>query len=125
MSEGDRAIAGLVVGVIFAVLIALFWIALPKCEDTLLESHPTWTASDRQLVCDGRIRVGMVRSQVRLAWGAPNATQTRLSEAGVSEVWIYRRVGATSKASDWLATSYVYFEDGVVSTIIKGGLSGN
>lgn len=56
----------------------------------------------------GRVAVGMSKQQVELAWGRPMSTNSRTGSRGTSDQWVYRRSNAS--------TSYVYFEDGVVTS---------
>lgn len=60
------------------------------------------------LVRMGRLQVGMTEEQVRRSWGLPTDINTTVSRYGTHEQWVYRR------RSD---TSYVYFEDGILTTI--------
>jgi len=110
MSEFDRAIAGLIVGAIFIVLIALFWAGVPTCEATLHELHPTWTTSVRECICDHRIQIGMTSNMVRIAWGEPSSIHRKIDATGVTKMWVYR--SSTS-------ITYVYFDGDLVTTIIQ------
>lgn len=57
------------------------------------------------LIRKRQIRIGMNREQVVLAWGRPSDINTTTFSRGTHEQWVYSM------------KSYVYFEDGVVTTI--------
>jgi hypothetical protein len=64
-----------------------------------------WSPEDCRLILKGEIQVGMLTSEVRAAWGKPNHVNTSMYASGTREQWVY---------SD---TSYVYFEDGVMTSL--------
>lgn len=57
----------------------------------------------------GKIRIGMTPEQVTTAWGKPDDINRTVSKYGNREQWVYRRANHGAQ--------YVYFEDGVVTSI--------
>lgn len=53
-----------------------------------------YPADVKEVIRKGEVRVGFTPAQVRLALGEPDRVLTRTSEAGVSDVWIYRDKGS-------------------------------
>ena len=58
-----------------------------KKNQAAFSSYPAEVRSDIER---GQVRVGFTPEQTRLALGDPDRVLTRTSDAGVSEVWIYR-----------------------------------
>lgn len=58
-----------------------------KKNQAAFNSYPTEVRTDIE---HGQVRVGFTPEQARLALGAPDRVLTRTSDAGISEVWIYR-----------------------------------
>lgn len=54
------------------------------------ETFDAYPADVRAAISEGQAKVGFTAEQVRLALGGPDRVVTRTSEAGQSEVWIYR-----------------------------------
>lgn len=57
----------------------------------------------------GKVALGMNMVEVILAWGQPHDANSRVSRLGRSEQWVYRRGRFDAQ--------YVYFENGVVTSI--------
>jgi len=62
-------------------------------------------ASTANLILQGKIRIGMTKSMCRDSWGNPSDINTTKGSFGVHEQWVYG------------LGSYVYFENGVITTI--------
>jgi hypothetical protein len=67
--------------------------------------HFPWAEDVWKLIREGKIRIGMTRSQVRFSWGDPEDINTTTTANEVKEQWVYG------------AGNYVYFEDGILSAI--------
>lgn len=63
-----------------------------------------WSESDIALIEAKKIRIGMTPEMVRMAWGNPRSVNETINAMGKHEQWVYR-------------SSYVYFDDGVVTSI--------
>lgn len=61
------------------------------------------------LVCSGKIAVGMPTTFVELAWGKPDAVHRTTTQFGTDEQWVYRR--------NPFKEDYVYFTAGLVTLI--------
>lgn len=57
----------------------------------------------------GKIYIGMTPTQVINTWGKPNKINETVSQYGNREQWVYRRADHRAQ--------YVYFEDGLVTSI--------
>ena len=55
--------------------------------------YNSYPADVRSAIERGEVRVGFTAEQVKLALGAPDRVLTRKSDAGDSEVWVYRDKG--------------------------------
>lgn len=69
------------------------------------KKHPTWTTEMCEAIGKGKIGLGMTEEQVRAAWGNPRDINRTTTRYGSREQWVYNM------------SSYVYFDDGVVTTI--------
>jgi hypothetical protein len=67
----------------------------------------SWPKEDCLTVAGGRIRIGMNKDMVIASWGRPHDINRTTYSFGVHEQWVYGEYGS----------SYVYFEDGKVTTI--------
>lgn len=63
-------------------------------------------ARTSHLIATGRVGEGMTASQVQSAWGNPRTVNRTITGGVVTEQWVYRHGGET--------TRYVYLRDGVV-----------
>ncbi|MDD2541935.1 MAG: zinc ribbon domain-containing protein [Desulfuromonadaceae bacterium] len=70
--------------------------------------HPEWDSNDCNAIARGHIGIGMTSAQVAAAWGRPYHINKTHNSYGSSEQWVM---------SDGLPSSYVYFENGVCTTI--------
>ena len=59
-----------------------------------------WAAIDK-----GTVFIGMTSAQAQESWGEPDDINRTISRAGVREQWVYGM------------GSYLYFEDGILTTI--------
>jgi len=57
------------------------------------------------LICINQVRIGMTKAQCRLSWGDPEDINKTSGNWGTSEQWVYS------------ASSYLYFKNGILSTI--------
>jgi len=76
--------------------------------ETVKKQHPTWNNSDCNGIGEKKIRIGMTSEQVRAAWGKPHKINTTVGSYGTHEQWVM---------SDSIDSSYVYFEDGILTSI--------
>ena len=60
--------------------------------------HPDCSETDRQLIKEGKIRLGMTTEQVYASWGKPHDINELILENITSEQWVYYR-------------QYLYFEN--------------
>ncbi len=74
---------------------------------SVIRRHGEWSDTDLALVACRRIRLGFTGDQVIASWGRPNTINRTTYSFGVHEQWVYGEYGG----------SYVYFEDGKVTTI--------
>ena len=63
-----------------------------------------WPEDMAELVIARQVAIGMTPAMVTASWGEPENVNTTITAAGQREQWVY-------------VSSYVYFEDGVVSAI--------
>ncbi len=68
----------------------------------LVEKYGSLTG---KTIIDSKISIGMTKEMVIDSWGKPSDINTTITEYGVHEQWVYG------------SGSYVYFEDGIVTTI--------
>lgn len=90
---------------------------LPKRENTFdvlstafllnspYEEHSDWSRDVWDLIRERRIQIGWNKQMCLLSWGRPSKINQTMSNWGTHEQWVYR---------DYV---YVYFEDGILSTI--------
>lgn len=69
--------------------------------------HPDWSPDDCNTIAKGQINIGMTTSQVAAAWGRPYRINRTTGSYGEHEQWVMHEMG----------NSYVYFEDGICTTI--------
>jgi hypothetical protein len=81
--------------------------SLTKAGQKIHAKYPEWDTEVCNKVGKGNISIGMTTAQVKAAWGNPYRVNTTTTANGVSEQWVMRESGS----------SYVYFEDGRVTTI--------
>ena len=62
-------------------------------------------ASNANLILQGKIRIGMTKNMCLDSWGSPSDINKTIGSFGVHEQWVYG------------LGSYVYFENGVITTI--------
>lgn len=67
----------------------------------------SWDKEIIQLVKNEKLKIGMTDEQVKFSWGKPDDINTTISVYGTSEQWVYND------------QSYLYFEDGILTTIQK------
>lgn len=66
--------------------------------------HPDWSASDVAAVACHYVEVGMTEEQLIASWGRPTHINRSVYSTGESDQWVYNE------------NSYVYFENGVVTS---------
>jgi len=71
-------------------------------KDKIISSK-SWSKEMKQLIKDGKIKIGMTQEMVLLSWGQPKDVNKMVGEWGVHEQWVY-------------GTNYLYFENGVLSS---------
>jgi len=59
--------------------------------DASRAEYETWPVEVKQAVLDGRIEKGMTTRQVEVAIGKPDKVESRETQRGTQEVWIYNR----------------------------------
>ena len=64
-----------------------------------------WEGRAAQLVCDGRVVIGMTGAQVEASWGRPEDINRTTRATGTEEQWVYG------------SGRYVYFDNGIVTVI--------
>ena len=69
--------------------------------------HPEWDFDDCNTIAKRQINLGMTKAQVAAAWGRPYKINKTTGSYGTHEQWVMHEMGG----------SYVYFEDGVCTTI--------
>ncbi|MGC4074319.1 MAG: hypothetical protein QM760_17765 [Nibricoccus sp.] len=76
-----------------AGLLATLFLAGCESPKTRIQKSPelfsTLSASDQQLIKEGRAALGFTPEMVKLALGDPDRVTTRTDASGVSEVWRY------------------------------------
>lgn len=106
-SQGTEASLGLPLPVLFAAWL-LTGCATSTIESRRLERPTAYDAlspEQRQLVDQGRIRVGMSEDAVYLAWGPPAEVREADTEDGRVVVWVYR--GAWLKETGYWVTPQI------------------
>ena len=73
----------------------------------LIAEHRQWSDEELLSVACGGIVIGMSAEQVVASWGRPNDINRSIYSSGVHEQWVYGELDA----------SYVYLEDGVVTSL--------
>lgn len=71
----------------------------------LCKAHPAWSKDDCGIIAEGKVNIGMTAEQAIAAWGRPNDINKTTYSFGVHEQWVYG------------ISSYLYFEDGILTTI--------
>lgn len=56
-------------------------------------SYESWPLETKQAILDGRVELGMIPAQVRMALGAPAEVVSRSAGTAEDEIWIYRKGG--------------------------------
>ncbi len=79
----------------------------PKAK-RIRSKHPEWSIDDCEMIAKGEIRVGMTADKVIAAWGKPYQVNKTTTDNGIHEQWVM---------NSGLPSSYVYFENGVCTTI--------
>jgi hypothetical protein len=69
--------------------------------------HPDWDPNVCNTIAKGQIYIGMSKEQVSAAWGRPYTINTTTGAYGTHEQWFMHEMGR----------SYVYFENGICTTI--------
>lgn len=82
----------------------------PSQAERFEQLVPKYGKSNAKLMVNYRLRIGWTDEMVRISWGAPDRINTTTSRYGVHEQWVY-------KNSDDYPDSYLYFEDGILTTI--------
>ncbi|MBU1298414.1 MAG: hypothetical protein KKG06_00645 [Bacteroidetes bacterium] len=79
-----------------------WWKDTRPWEDKFYEFNPKekfkWSLEIWQLINDGKVRIGMTKEQVRLAWGRPKKANEDIYQGSVREQWVYD-------------SQYLYFEN--------------
>ena len=57
------------------------------------EAYESWPLETKQAILDGRVEVGMIPAQVRMALGPPAEVVARSAGTAEDEIWIYRKGG--------------------------------
>jgi len=71
----------------------------------LCNAHPTWSNDECEIIAEGKVRIGMTKEQAIASWGNPDDINKTTSSFGTHEQWVYG------------LSSYLYFEDGILTTI--------
>jgi polyhydroxyalkanoate synthesis regulator phasin len=79
-------------------------IKTPTCEERLGGGEKAGYA------CAGSVVTGMTKEMVKEAWGEPKDVNTTVTEYSRREQWVYGSYQYSNRR-------YVYFEDGIVTTI--------
>ena len=69
--------------------------------------HPNWDNETCNTVADKRVNRGMTAEQAQAAWGKPYKINETNYGNHVHEQWVMHKMGS----------SYLYFEDGILTTI--------
>lgn len=64
--------------------------------DANRDAYDSWPVDIKSAVLNERVIKGMTPEQVETAWGKPTEIVSRASQAGIDEVWIYRKGGGAS-----------------------------
>ena len=64
--------------------------SLAKRKQTFASAYAALTPEERQLVDQGKIKVGMSEAAVRIAWGEPDQTLQSEDALGHVTVWLYQ-----------------------------------
>jgi hypothetical protein len=72
-----------------------------------LRKNPEWSDEMIATTACSRVHIGMTREQAIAAWGRPRDINRTTHSFGVHEQWVYGEYGS----------GYLYFEDGVLTTI--------
>lgn len=81
------------------------WLASPAGK--LCAKHPGWDREACDAIAGKKIFVGMTAEQVIAAWGKPYKINSTLTGNSKHEQWVMHEHGS----------SYVYFEDGVMTAL--------
>ena len=75
------------------VLAAMLFAGCGSTPKSRIENDPArynqLSSKDKEMVAQGRIRIGMTQNAVYLAWGKPNAVSKGESSGGSTERWTY------------------------------------
>ena len=81
---------------------------LSKEGKVIKDKYPNWSKEVCNAVAKSQIIIGMTKKQVETAWGRPYKINTTTGTYGTHEQW---------KMHDSINSSYVYFENGKLTTI--------
>lgn len=68
-----------------------------------LKQHPNTDSDLKQVIMEGKVRVGITKEQVLISWGVPDDIHRTVTGFGSSEQWIY--------GNPLYGAKYLYFDN--------------
>ncbi len=69
-------------------------------KSRIVNLHPEWNSSIKEIILDGDVEAGMSKEQVQASWGLPKDISVNIYKSGNHEQWCYG------------VSRYLYFKNG-------------